>query len=84
MGGNGSIRIVLSDNPGKVFVDIRDEGKGIPKNCIKRFLSRDIPQNREGGVWGFPWPGELWKIITVEKFSCFSRSQRREPLSVSY
>ncbi|HDJ33514.1 MAG TPA: HAMP domain-containing histidine kinase [Bacteroidetes bacterium] len=50
MGGNGSIRIVLSDNPGKVFVDIRDEGKGIPKKLHKTVFKPGYTSKPRG--WG--------------------------------
>ncbi|MGC9470381.1 MAG: sensor histidine kinase [Bacteroidales bacterium] len=50
MGGSGPIRIVLSDNPGKVFVDIRDDGKGIPKKLHKTVFKPGYTSKPRG--WG--------------------------------
>ncbi|HDR90135.1 MAG TPA: HAMP domain-containing histidine kinase [Bacteroidetes bacterium] len=50
LGGSGLIRIVLSDNPGKVFVDIRDEGKGIPKKLHKTVFKPGYTSKPRG--WG--------------------------------
>lgn len=50
MGGSGTIRIVLSDNPNKACVDIRDEGKGIPKKLHKTVFKPGYTSKPRG--WG--------------------------------
>jgi signal transduction histidine kinase len=51
MSGNGSIHIhLLRGNEGKVYVDISDSGKGIPKTKIKQVFNPGFTTKKRG--WG--------------------------------
>jgi signal transduction histidine kinase len=51
MNGSGTIRIfILKGNEGKVFVDLSDTGKGIPKSRIKQVFNPGFTTKKRG--WG--------------------------------
>jgi len=50
MAGNGSITVDIYDNTSKVYVDISDTGKGIPKSQFKAIFNPGFTSKKRG--WG--------------------------------
>ena len=47
--GEGVIDIRITENEQTAFIDISDNGKGIPKSAYKKYSSRAIPQKKQDG-----------------------------------
>jgi signal transduction histidine kinase len=50
MGGKGNIDVTVTNSPQHVWVDVRDDGKGIPKNQIKKIFNPGFSTKKRG--WG--------------------------------
>lgn len=50
MGGNGTISVAISEDPKRVYVDVSDTGKGIPRSHHKTIFSPGYTSKKRG--WG--------------------------------
>ena len=69
MGSTGTIAIkILRGSDSKVFIDISDTGKGIPKANMTNVFRPGLPPKKEDGDWGWHWPNELSNYTMTAKF----------------